>query len=378
MKILQITSKSFGGSGKYITYLCGGFKENHSEYQFDLLYMQSKMQQDAEIEKPFNNVFMYKYPVNFNPLNILMNIIFVYSLVKKNRYNIVHTHNSLGGFIGRIGSFFAYQDVKVIHTLHAFGCDDHHPFLRRNIFLIIEKFLDFFTHRYIAVSKYMKKYGVERKIFTPIKAAVIYNSIPLVDKKISYNLDRQKVLNKLNLPSEKKIILFTGRLDKQKNLKVILKALTLIDRRDFILVVCGEGSEKLSLQNYANLNNINDLIFWMGWQENLNEFYSVSDIFVHPSKWESFGLVFLEAMKYKLPIIASNAQAIPEIIEQDGNALLCDPDDYMTICIFLNKFLDSENLRKKFGSYGHKNVMKKFSYSLFIKKHKELYDSISK
>ena len=190
MTVLFITSKSLGGSGKYIACLAGGIE---GQVNCELMYFSSGAAQDQEIERAFKAVHYFPRRPSFNPVALLRDVMFVRRVLRQGRYSAVHTHTSFGGLIGRIGAFLSGSRVKIIHTLHAYGADEFTPYPQKWLYWIIEKGLDAMTDRYISPSRYTREYGRRIRLINPGKATVIYNALPLLAPPPSNSMERQEV-----------------------------------------------------------------------------------------------------------------------------------------------------------------------------------------
>lgn len=126
---------------------------------------------------------------------------------------------------------------------------------------------------------------------------------------------------KVKLPLGKINLLFVGRFDPQKGLDVLLHAFNACHRQDLHLTIIGDnvvgGGIKIEKKN-------TDRITFLGWipHDKLASYYSACDAVIMPSRWEAFGLVAIEAMKYGKPVIVSNRGALPELIEDGRNGFV--------------------------------------------------------
>jgi len=110
----------------------------------------------------------------------------------------------------------------------------------------------------------------------------------------------------------------------------------------------GNGIENSNLKKLANKLEINHSICWINNYEKIKDIFLLSDVFILPSKYEGLGLVLLEAMSSKTPIIASNSSAIPELIKNNYNGFLFKEGDYKDLAKKM-KYIENKNLRKKFS-----------------------------
>ena len=107
----------------------------------------------------------------------------------------------------------------------------------------------------------------------------------------------------------------------------------------------------------------------------LVEYYQKSNVLVLPSLSESFGMVLLEAMACKKPVIGSNVGGIPYVIDNDQNGLLVPPKDPQALADAIIKILTNPQLAKKMGEEGYEKVIKNFTWENQVNTTKELIEN---
>jgi len=132
-----------------------------------------------------------------------------------------------------------------------------------------------------------------------------------------------KIKSQLNVKPGVLCIGSIGRLVKQKDYPTLLRAIKQVvdSGLEVELFIVGEGVEKDNLVELALKIGVNEKVRWLGRTPYVKEFLSQMDLFVLPSIYEGFGLVLLEAMQAKKPIIASNNSSIPEVLGKDYSGL---------------------------------------------------------
>lgn len=112
-------------------------------------------------------------------------------------------------------------------------------------------------------------------------------------------------------------------------------------------------------------------------REEMLNLYSTSAIFAMPSICEPFGLVFLEAMAYKLPCIGTTNDAMPEIIENNVSGFLVPPYDHMSLANKIVLLLNDEKLMESMGKKGQERVKERFTWDLVIERMSEKINSLT-
>lgn len=153
------------------------------------------------------------------------------------------------------------------------------------------------------------------------------NEIPSLEKVkvIHYGIDKNRILGPRDLSSSKSILKLgtIARVVPQKDYPTLLRsfALVLMKLPNCTLSILGDGPELDKMKNLANSLGIQDKVVWCGKSEMVDNFLRNLDLFILTSVYEGFGLVLLEAMANRTPIIAADNSAIPEVIGKDSRYL---------------------------------------------------------
>ncbi len=165
-------------------------------------------------------------------------------------------------------------------------------------------------------------------------------------------------------PHEGVNLLSVAICDPRKGLDTLLEAIHRLNNPKIKLDVVGDDSidpaysERLKEQVAAS--GLEEKVVFHGVvrAEELRRFYSEADIFVLPSLYEPFGIVFAEAMSFGLPIIATNAGGIPELVEEGENGFLVPPGDVDSLVDAIDKLASDAELRERFGRNGYEKSRK--------------------
>lgn len=213
------------------------------------------------------------------------------------------------------------------------------------------------------VKRYLIDEGIpEERIFSTTHAVdneFYCQAVPLSEQKNLYE--------KLKIPENHKIILYLGRLESSKGLSFLIEAFTLLNHKDILLVLAGEGSYRKFIEMQIAKLGIIDRIRFTGYiptQETL-PYYSISTLFVLPSITtpqgkETWGLVVNEAFNQGLPVVATDAvgAAAGGLVEDGINGFIVPERDSKALAEAICKILDNPNLREQMS----KNARKKISH----------------
>jgi 1,2-diacylglycerol 3-alpha-glucosyltransferase len=156
----------------------------------------------------------------------------------------------------------------------------------------------------------------------------------------------RKVRKKID--ENKKVVLHVGRIVKEKNLELLIKAAHFLDP-DIIFLIVGEGPAEKEIKSKISRIGLTDRFIFAGFvpDEKLPEYYKCADAFAFPSTYETQGIVALEAMASGLPVAAANYRSLPEIIKDGENGFLFDPTNDRECANSIMKAIEAENSIKE-------------------------------
>ncbi len=204
------------------------------------------------------------------------------------------------------------------------------------------------------------------------------------------------LLSKHQLKVEDKIILFVGNLDRAhyfKGIDYLLKAFAVLQKRRGVeelkkeqggkirLLIVGAGDWLSGLKSLANNLGLSNKIIFTGYidDEILPRYYNLADLVVLPStdRSEAFGLVLLEALASGKPVIASNLPGLRSLVKEGENGFLAQPKNEGDLANRISYLLGDDELRKKMGENGRKQVEEKYSWEKIGKQLEELYRGLT-
>ena len=299
------------------------------------------------------------------PYEISINLkVFFYlrQIINSNSIDIIFNHNGgwPGGIINRIGLLSSIgNNIKNYLIIHNYPIKKNlldYSFLKLNSLIV-----NLIKPKIITVSKSCKKEVIAHSYSQKIK--VIYNGIDI-------NFESSK---KLNVKSKQIQISYFGKIQERKGLHLLVEALNDIKFKNIVLNIYGDGDEtykkKLILKNTQKkfVLNFNKPV------PDITKYLSLTDILVLPSiKFESFGMVLIEAMRQKVPVICSDSGGMKEIVKNNINGLTFKNNNINDLKKKLLILVNSKNKRKEFGKKGYLTFKEKFTNKIFIKEYQKL------
>lgn len=185
-------------------------------------------------------------------------------------------------------------------------------------------------------------------------------------------------VKKIKTENEKKNILFMGRLGQRKGTFDLINAIEILvgKTRNFKLILAGDG-EIEKCKNMIKDKKLEEFIEGVGWIDNeeKTKYLENGDILVLPSYFESFGLSLIEAMSYKIPVIATWGGEMREVVRDEVDGLLIEPGDILDLANKLYILINDDKLRAKLGENGYNRVCLNFSNISIQKNLYNIYNS---
>jgi len=314
------------------------------------------------------------------PIKLLSDIVAVYKiykLLKVEKYDIVHTHSSKPGFLGRLAARLAGNSI-VIHTIHGFPFNDFMNPVARWFFIFIERWMSRWTDKLITVSRLNLEKALALKLADPDKFINIYSGINFA--KFNTGPASMDLRKHLDIPEHVHTIGMVGRLSRQKAPELFIEAIpTVLEKFSncrFILVGDGELRSRIELLS-AKLG-IKSQVIMTGFQEDIKQYLSLLDVFVLSSLWEGLGRSLTEAMYMRCPIVATAVEGVPELVEDGITGKLVKPGSPQDLAEAIIYQLEHPQQAAKMGEAGRRRVEDIFDIDKMIADIDLLYQRLYK
>jgi glycosyltransferase involved in cell wall biosynthesis len=235
----------------------------------------------------------------------------------------------------------------------------------------------------VGVSQFVARSLVENGC-RPQRTHVVLNSIDAAEW--DCHLDPYPVRRELGLPLMAPVVVSIARLFKGKGQDTLIRALphVLTQVPDLRLVIVG-GDDRLAmrtsftaeLKELAQALGVLDRVLFTGYRTDIPLLLAASDVFALPSLEEPFGLVFLEALAMKRPVVALDTGGTPEVVEHGESGLLSAPDDIAALAANLLVLIGDPALRARMGEYGRRQVETRFTPERMARDVEEIYASLA-
>lgn len=260
--------------------------------------------------------------------------------------HVVHTHSTKAGLLGRMAA--RSLGVPVIHTAHAWSFSDGLSWKRKAGAIPLEWLAGRITDRFITVSEADREVGERYGVVRRPQARIIHNGVsedaPEADPGAG----------------EPPVIVTVARLAPPKDIALLLDALAEVDA-PFHLRVIGDGPLRAGLEAQAATLGLTDRVTWLGTRSDVPDQLAQAHVFALVSKQEGFPIAILEAMRARLPVVASDVGGVREAVLPGETGHLVPRSDTAALTRALTTLLSHPDQRVALGSRGRADFLERFS-----------------
>lgn len=275
----------------------------------------------------------------------------------KNEIDLIHTHHRFPEFISvKIAKEYK---IKTITSAHSYV----------NGF----KRLSFKSDKIICVSNSIRDYLTNTYKISNKKSITIYN--PVYQFQHSYVESVLEFKKEYNLTTDQKVLLFAGRITKDKGYDTLLKSFELIKSKIKNVVLILIGQKDIEKKGFKT-SVVNEKLIYLPPVKDISYLYSIADIILLPSRIEPFGFVMIEAGSFKKPFIGGDTGGIAEFIEDGQNGLLVDPENPQELAEKIIYLINNPDVGKVLGENLYNKIDQLCDYNNYFTEVEKIYNSL--
>lgn len=366
MKVLHILPMNkLSGAEKLVLEICKNMKE----------YNPIVVCGGDELKKFFTQNDIDTYSVEFNKIGFTKSLKELKNIVSSRKIDIIHAHDNNASIKALAAKKNYRLNVKVISHIH--NC---YPWLvGKNKTKLIDSILRRGYDYNIACGKLVYDFYTKNTNYINEHNTTVLSNCIDVQSISNFNQNNvENTYSKFNIPKDKTILGFIGRLSEQKGIVPFVHEVAK-NKEKFInckILLVGNGDQEESIKEVIKSNNMQDLFILTGYQDDVYKFYPIIDVFFLPSLYEGLPMVILEAMAFKKPIVAMNVGSIDEVVKNDYNGALIEKGEYKEFINQLANLIDSKDKQIKFGINSYNHVLENYDINSYVDKLIKTYNNI--
>lgn len=315
---------------------------------------------------------------NINPFYDFFAWFDLFSILRKGRFDIVHTHTAKAGVLGRIAAKAA--GVRwVIYSAHGHDFYGYFGSLGSRMVVCAEKIAAFFCDKIHALTELEKADLLSFKICPASKIEVIASGVGLDALRPTQHLI-EGMKNEFLKGEKTYLVGMVGRLEPVKGPRYFIEAAKLVlkEMKNVKFCVVGEGSLRGVLEKEVFDAGISERFIFTGWQEDVCLVLFTLDLLVLPSLNEAVGRSALEAQAAGVPVVATRVGGVPEVIKDGITGVLVEPGNAPQLASAILGLLTDDKKRISMGEAARGWVDEKFSDVMMGNRFAQLYERLVK
>lgn len=276
-------------------------------------------------------------------------------IISKGDYDIIWTNEPVMGVVTRLAAKLARRrGTKVLYMVHGFHFFTGAPIINWMIYYPVEKIMAKYADMIVTVNHEDYK----RAKTMNVKRVEYIHGIGINTDRLSAENNSVDIRKELGLSSEDFLIISVGELNKNKNQKTIIKALSQIKDPSIHYLLCGKGDQLETLKKQTLEAGLEKQVHFLGYRTDVLDICRQADVYVMPSYREGLPVASLEAMYCGLPLLTSNIRGLVDVMENGKSGYMYNPDDYKGFADGICKLKKNIVLRSKMCQRNQKFVKK--------------------
>lgn len=302
------------------------------------------------------------------PIRDFRVLVALYRLLRRVRPEIVHTHKSKAGVVGRIAAWLAGVPVT-LHTFHGLVFKGYFSAWKTSLILLVERLLARRTDVLVAVSELQRDELLADRVATPSRI----RTVPLgVDLEPFLNRKRGNAgfREELGFGPSTRLVGIVARLVPIKGVDIFLSAAALVAEAlpDVRFVVIGDGELRAELESVARETGLGDRVLFTGFRDDMARIYGSLDLSVLSSHHEGLPVALLESVASGCYVVATRVGGVPDLLRSERIGLMVAPGDARALAAGIQQVLrerrrlSAEERHRIVESYGMKRLAEDFSH----------------
>lgn len=321
----------------------------------------------------FNLPHLVRPPAPFRDMLALHRII---RLLKKEPFDLVHTHSSKAGVLGRLAARSC--GAPAVHTPHGHVFYGYFGKLLTKLFVYIERWIAPCAARIISLTDIETRESLEKGIGKPEQYVTIHSGVPLAQFHQPSPEPGTEFRKQMRIPADSFLFVSVGRLVPVKGFDILLKSFAMADFNDkpVFLAVIGNGDERRPLESMCGDLGITERVRFTGELKDIRAPLASADVFVLAGRNEGMGRAFIEAMAAGLPVIGTAVGGVPSLIDDGQTGIIVPGEETTALAHAMETLAESKDLCRKMGKKAAESVYPEYDENTMIEKLADLYREV--
>ena len=369
-KILQVSTRhNIGGISKLIIELLGdsNFQQVYATGICEKNEKENSLGLTLPSEGGYKLIRVPRLKRSIRPLSDLQAMCSLIRIIRNEKPDIIHTHMSKAGLLGRIAALVSMKKIKIVHSYHGHVLEGYFNSLIAKTIVAIERSLGLFTDAFIFDGNQtlleINNYGIRpKKIQQVILPGLIRNTC---------------MRNRRDEQNKKLKILVVARIERVKRIDLVLSVAQNLNRNHpslkYEIEIVGDGELRQVYEDQSKAELLH--VKFTGWVDNVDVHYQNADLLLSVSDSEGTPITFMEAASFGCPIISTNVGSVADLVDDRKTGVLCEKDGEMIAEEIFNLWAN-QALLLEYSQNSFIKANREFTLEKFINQHSDLYRAL--
>lgn len=382
MRVLQVMECTIGGTRRHLADLVHGLRARGVEVEVACAARRDPRMREDMARFAAAGAIVHEIPMvrAITPWKDAWHGLRLARLVAGRRLDIVHTHSSKAGALGR-GAAWLTSSARRVHTPHTYafsfeggagqGGQSAGP---PGLVLATERLLGRITHRLVHVSESERLEGQALRVVAPQRARVVPNGIDAA--RYAHPAGGAALRAELGIPAGAPVIGTIGLLNDAKGHDLLVAAAARLPADVHVLII-GHGEREGALRDQAARLGLGERLHLPGWRDDLSAAHAAMSVFALPSRWEGLPYALLEALAAGLPCVATDVNGSRDILRgEPACGLLVPREDPAALAAALSRLLTDAAFARQLAARGPERVAGEYSVDRMLDRTLALYREV--
>lgn len=293
-----------------------------------------------------------------NPLKDIIAFWQIFLCIRRNKIQIVHTHSSKAGILGRFAAYLAGVPC-IVHTVHGWSFHDFQPFHLRLGYIWLERLAARMSGCLITVSAFDKAKGIAKKIGRAHQYALVHYGL---EERLC-TTEGRSVREEFEIGDDEIVVGMIACFKPQKAPQDFIELASLIAPKaeNVKFLLAGDGILRPRILECIRRHTLEKRVILTGWRRDIPKIITAMDIMVLTSLWEGMPIAVLEAMALSRPVIATHTGGVAEVIHEGETGYLVKPHDVKALAAKVRFLLENSAMRNTIGENAKRSLGRDFS-----------------
>ncbi|MFZ5516351.1 MAG: glycosyltransferase family 4 protein [Candidatus Zhuqueibacterota bacterium] len=332
---------------------------DRSKYDITVLCQSEGELTEALKRQQIRCIILNELKREINPYFDFVACLKLYRILRNEKIDIIHTHSSKPGFVGRLAAKAA--GIKcIVHTVQGFAFHEQSSKLSVLLFGMMERIAGLASDRVIIVNDKDRFVADQMRLVPSKKITTIYNGIDV--ESLNSKVRNVSLDELIGIKKNGALVGMVARLWKQKSPQDFIRSIPIVVREipSARFLVIGDGPLQPELAELSRELGVQDNVSFLGWRTDVQDIVKQLDVMVLTSLWEGLPLTLLEGMALSKPIVATNIKGNNELVVHEITGFLASPRDYQKIGEYTLTLLKNKPLARSMGERAFIRVKEKF------------------